>query len=676
MKKQTVEEKRQMPDFLHNERLRLLAIFLGLLALVGVVLAFTIDWILGLILIFVTAIILGFSFRTLAKITDDTNEYISDLSYRIKRGEQDALIRMPIGIIFLNDQKEIQWVNPYLQKYFGKEDLIGRELTAVDKQLGMLVNECWENKKITEVTWNDAHFELLIQSDINAVYLLDVTTSVNIEEKYQNTRLVLGQIFLDNYDEVTKTMDDETISNLNNYITNVLSDWAREYRCYLKRLDDDHFLLLGYRQALTRMENDKFTILDKIREATTKQNYPITLSMGIAYGVDDLTELSKLMQSNLDLALGRGGDQVVVCEIGGKSRYYGGKTNPMAKRTRVRARMISQALQEIITKADQVIVIGHARPDMDAIGACLGVRRICKMNDKQCWIVMDENHLHSDIQRLMDEVKRHPEMKRDFISAEDALEKATKNSLLIMVDHSKPSISINPEIYETMKNNVVIIDHHRRAEEFPENPVLVYIEPYASSACELITELFEYQTTSKEPVTKLDATAMLAGITVDTQSFSLRTGTRTFDAASYLLSVGADPEMLRHFMKENVESYMQRNHLIDLVEFYGKKQISAICAGEENTDYDPVSAAQAADSLLTVSGVVASYVITQRRNGQIGISARSNGEFNVQLVMEKLGGGGHLSNAATQLSDMTILEAKEKLLAILKEEHQNDSNTD
>ncbi|WP_179854480.1 DHH family phosphoesterase, partial [Ligilactobacillus animalis] len=217
---------------------------------------------------------------------------------------------------------------------------------------------------------------------------------------------------------------------------------------------------------------------------------------------------------------------------------------------------------------------------------------------KQCWIVLDQEDLHSDIERLLEELEQYPNIKGSIITPEMALEKATKDGLLIMADHSKPSMSIARPLYDKLKNRVMVIDHHRRGEEFPDNPILVYIEPYASSTCELITELFEYQSKDSEPINKLEATAMLTGIIIDTQSFALRTGTRTFDAASYLRSVGADLVMARHFMKESVNSYMQRNHLVERTEF---TEGEAICCGEEDRVYDPVIAAQVADSLLNVS---------------------------------------------------------------------------
>ena len=294
------------------------------------------------------------------------------------------------------------------------------------------------------------------------------------------------------------------------------------------------------------------------------------------------------------------------------------------------------------------------------------------MNGKQCWLVLDTDNLHSDIQRLLDEIDNYPDIKESIISPEEALQKATKKSLLLMLDLSKPSISMSPELYDQLKNRVIIIDHHRRGEEFPENPMLVYIEPYASSTCELITEMFEYQSRySDDPINKLEATAMLTGIVIDTKSFSLRTGTRTFDAASYLRSVGADSQMSQHFMKENVQSFLQRNHLIDRVEFVGNG--NAVVVGENDRAYDPVTAAQAADSLLTVSGVQASYVVTHRSEDIIGISARSNGETNVQIIMEKMGGGGHLSNAATQIEDRDILDVRKQLLDLIAQTEENNT---
>ncbi len=658
-----------LPAFLQNDRLRLIAVGLIAFAALGVILAFFIKFILGIFLLVLFAALVGTVFFALETVTTNTNKYISDLSYRIKRGEQEALIKMPIGILLYSEDNEIEWTNPYLQEYLGKKEVLGEKIATIDPELAKLITENEATNEPKTVRWGDNQFEIIIQEGIRVVYLLDITRYAKIEERYNDEQLAIGQVFLDNYDEITQTMTDKNIANLNNYVTNELSNWARHYGMFLKRVDDDHFFVMIYAQALQKIEADNFKILDRIRERTSKQNYPLTLSLGIAYGNTDLAKLATLSQSNLDLALGRGGDQVVVKAENEQARFYGGKTNPMEKRTRVRARMISQALQEVMSQVDQIFVMGHAQPDMDSLGACLGIRRIAAMNGKKCSIVVNQEHVHTDIQRLMAQLKADPNIGPDILTPDQAPELATDHSLLVMVDHSKPSISTSPILYQRLANRTIIIDHHRRGEEFPENPMLVYIEPYASSTCELITEMFEYQPKETEAINKLEATAMLAGITVDTKSFSLRTGTRTFDAASYLRSVGADAIMVQRLLKENVDNYIQKNHLIESIEFIQPNV--ALCLGEEDESYDPVIAAQAADTLLSLSGIDASFVIIRRPSGDVGISARSLGNVNVQVIMEQLGGGGHLSNAATQLEDTTVAAAREQLEQVLAKAEQD-----
>ena len=624
MKKIFSREK--IPFFLQNQQLRLLALVIFSLSLIMLVTGYLMNWIFGTVVLILIVMAVVISYNTLIELSSSANEYISDLSYRIKRGEQEALIQMPIGVMIFNSDQTIEWINPYLQRYFGDKDVLGYRLEDIEPTLAATLNAHLDEP--ATIRWQDYQFDVRVQQSTNTVYMMDVTKYAELTDQFEDEKLVIGQIFLDNYDEITQSMTDTDISNLNNYVTNELSKWTQMFGMYLKRLDDDHFFLLGYASSLRRVEENKFRILDRIRESTSKQNFPLTLSIGIAYGERNMNNLADLAQSNMDLALGRGGDQVVVKSEDEPARFYGGKTNPMEKRTRVRARMISQTLQELMNQSDQIFVQGHRQPDMDAVGACLGIRRIAAI-----------------------------------ISPEEALEKATDQSLLIMADHSKPSISMSQALYERLENRVMIIDHHRRGEEFPENPVLVYIEPYASSTCELITEMFEYQSHDAEPINKIEATAMLTGIVIDTKSFSLRSGSRTFDAASYLRSAGADSLLVQQFMKENVDSYLQRNHLIETVEFVN--QDMALCVGEDDQVYDPVTAAQAADSLLSMSGVDASFVITRREDGRVGISARSLGEINVQVYMEKLGGGGHLSNAATQIEGQSVEAVKQSLIDLL-----------
>ena len=643
--------------------------YLLLLTILSLCFAFTLNWVVGII-VFVIALVGGVtSVKQLRRLVIDANEYLNHLVYQIKQGQQEALLEMPVGLIMLNQRQEVEWINPYMARYFPLKRVVGKSLAEVDEELAQLVQQHADDTKPQVVTWRDRQFDFLVQKRYRVIYLMDVTKYEQISKRFKQEQIFLGNIYLDNYDELIQGMNDSNVSNLHNYVTSEISKWAQENQLLMKVIDDDNYLIIGHRSALQELERKKFNILDIIRENTSQQNSPVTLSVGISYGENNLIKLADTAQENLDLALGRGGDQVVVRAQDQPARFYGGKTNPMEKRTRVRARMISQALKELIDQADQLFVMGHKKPDMDSLGACLGIRRIAEMNGKECWIVVDDEQQHSDIQRLMREVDNYQNIKDHIISPSEALEKATANSLLVMVDHAKESITISPALYDQLQNRLVIIDHHRRGEEFPENPLLVYIEPYASSTCELITEMFEYQPREGKGLNKLEATTMLTGIQIDTKSFTKSAGTRTFDAASYLRSAGADGMMIQSFMKEDSQSFMQRNHLLARAEI--NDQI-AICAGEEDRYYDSVTAAQAADMLLQISNVDASFVITKRSDGGVGVSARSMGDFNVQVVMEKMGGGGHLANAATQISGKTVAEVKQELLNLLHQRVAKD----
>ena len=643
--------------------------YLLLLTILSLCFASTLNWVVGII-VFVIALVGGVtSVKQLRRLVIDANEYLNHLVYQIKQGQQEALLEMPVGLIMLNQRQEVEWINPYMARYFPLKRVVGKSLAEVDEELAQLVQQHADDTKPQVVTWRDRQFDFLVQKQHRVIYLMDVTKYEQISKRFKQEQIFLGNIYLDNYDELIQGMNDSNVSNLHNYVTSEISKWAQENQLLMKVIDDDNYLIIGHRSALQELERKKFKILDIIRENTSQQNSPVTLSVGISYGENNLIKLADTAQENLDLALGRGGDQVVVRAQDQPARFYGGKTNPMEKRTRVRARMISQALKELIDQADQLFVMGHKKPDMDSLGACLGIRRIAEMNGKECWIVVDDEQQHSDIQRLMREVDNYQNIKDHIISPSEALEKATANSLLVMVDHAKESITISPALYDQLQNRLVIIDHHRRGEEFPENPLLVYIEPYASSTCELITEMFEYQPREGKGLNKLEATTMLTGIQIDTKSFTKSAGTRTFDAASYLRSAGADGMMIQSFMKEDSQSFMQRNHLLARAEI--NDQI-AICAGEEDRYYDSVTAAQAADMLLQISNVDASFVITKRSDGGVGVSARSMGGFNVQVVMEKMGGGGHLANAATQISGKTVAEVKQELLNLLHQRVAKD----
>lgn len=656
-----------LPTFFRNQRLSGMAALVSFIAIVGAVLAWLVNWVVGIIWLVLVVIALIVIFRTLQDLSEQTTHYIENLSYRINRGEQESIIQMPLGVILCTAEGDIEWVNPYIQQLLGNETIVGSDLQHVSEQLAEIVT-LWPNeeKRVTELEWLGHVFQLQVQPELNAVYLMDRTAAAKVTADFENHKLFLGIVSLDNYDEVTEGMSDAEASTLRTYVTKTLSDWMADHEIYARRLSVDRYLLIGYRAALKKAENDKFNLLKTIRESTSVQNAQITLSIGIAYNEMAIDTLAENAQANLDLALGRGGDQVVVKSSTGSARFYGGNTNPMAKRTRVRARVISQALADLFDQADQVFVMGHKRPDMDSFGGALGVRRLAEMLGKPAWVVYEETgQEHSDIHLLLEQMSEDVSDEHALLTPNEVLAQMTDQSLLVIVDHSKPSLSESQDVYEALKNRVVIIDHHRRGEEFPEEPQLVYVESYASSTSELVTELFEYQPRRAQGLRRLEATAMLAGIQIDTKSFTLRSGTRTFDAASYLRAVGADGNLLQDFMKETVDSYRNRAHLIERAQIHDSV---AIAVGEDDVQYDSVVAAQASDSLLQMIGVTSSYVITRRDNDTVAVSARSTGIVSVQLIMEAMGGGGHLSNAATQVKDTSTEAVYETLLAELNKD--------
>ena len=625
---------------------------------------------LGFVFLFWICLFATLVYFSIQHINKKINEYAIDLAYKIRKGEQDAYLKMPIGMILYDTNENITWINPYLQKKLQRQNVIGIPLKELNERLYYQVKKQIQNQKENDIfTHVDKKYQVIVHSDIRMIYLTDITEYASIEEKYHEEQIVFGQIFLDNFSEVSQSLNDRRKSNLNNFVTNQLSSWAIHHNIFMKRVDDDRFIAFLNRKSLETLEKEKFDIMDKIRETTAKQNYPLTVSMGFSYPDkenSDVTypEIASYAQANLDLALGRGGDQVVVRSQNEDARFYGGKSNPMEKRTRVRARMVSQALKDLMEEASEIIVMGHQFPDMDAIGGCLGIRRIANMNQKKAWIVTNENQYSHDIHKLMDVIQEQKTLREDIITPEEALEKLTPNTLVILVDVSRPVIAASPEVLE-QANKIVVIDHHRRSQDFPKNPVLVYIEPYASSTGELITELFEYQNNYAESIQPIEATAMLGGIIVDTRNFTLRTGSRTFDAASYLKSVGADTILIQRLLKENVETYLLRSHLLNSLILLDNN--IGIVQGEEDTPYPTVVAAQTADMMLSMENIDASFVVTKREDGRIGISGRSLGNKNVQRVMEKMGGGGHLSNAATQLSDTTIEEAVIQLKEVISD---------
>lgn len=644
-----------------------------IIALLAIALLFYFNWLIGLIGAILLIMSFYYMYLSEKRYQYDQLEYISNLSYRVEGVGNDTLFQMPIGIILYNDSYEIEWINPYMKNFTEEENVIGKSLDIISKNIIPKIkseeteenvdNNKHEQKFMLKI--DEFEYVVFFDQQRQLLYFFDKTNELSLERENYEEQTVIAFIYLDNYEEISRNMTDNVKSRLNSKVTETLNKWAEDYGFYIKRTSQDRFIGILTRSVLDNVEESKFEVLDEVRQLVVEegQRNPVTLSMGIATGNVPVPELAQLAQSGLDLALGRGGDQITIRDESGKVSFYGGKTNPMEKRTRVRARVISHALKNLVEDSDNVIIMGHKAPDMDSLGATIGVLNIAKSNDKEGYIVFDQDDVLTGVSRVIEEIKEDGELWKHFISPTEAESIITEKSLIVVVDTHKPAMVAHTPLLKAT-DHVVVIDHHRRGEDFINQPVLVYMEPYASSTAELVTELIEYQPKQKK-LNALEATTLLAGIIVDTKSFALRTGARTFDAASYLRAKGADLVLIQKFLKENLSTYIRKGKLIENSYLY--KDSLAIAKASEGEKFNQVLIAQTADTLLTMNGVKAAFVISERDDKKISISARSLGNINVQVIMEKIDGGGHLTNAATQVKDKTIDEVESILIEAIDE---------
>lgn len=593
------------------------------------------------------------------------DNYVDDLSGHITTSSNKAIKHLPIGMIVLDENDHIEWVNQFMSEHL-TTNVISESVNEVFPNILKQLEKVQE----IEIEHENYHFRVRYSDNEHCLYFFNITEEVQTNQLYEDFKPIIMTLFLDNYDEITQNMNDTQRSEINSMVTRVISRWTSEYGIFFKRYNSDQFVAYLNQKILAEIENSNFNILSQLREKSVGYRAQLTLSIGVGEGTENLIDLGELSQSGLDLALGRGGDQVAIKNMNGNVRFYGGKTDPMEKRTRVRARVISHALKDILTEGDKVIVMGHKRPDLDAIGAAIGVSRFALMNNLEAYVVLNESDIDPTLRRVMDEIDKKPELKERFITSDDAWDMMTSKTTVVVVDTHKPEMVLDENVLNKA-NRKVVIDHHRRGESFISNPLLVYMEPYASSTAELVTELLEYQPTEQR-LTRLESTVMYAGIIVDTRNFTLRTGSRTFDAASYLRAHGADTILTQHFLKDDVDTYINRSELIRTVEVQDNGV--AIAHGSDDKIYHPVTVAQAADELLSLEGIEASYVVAKREDNLVGISARSLGAVNVQLTMEALGGGGHLTNAATQLKGVSVEEAIAQLQQAITEQMSRSEN--
>ena len=484
-----------------------------------------------------------------------------------------------------------------------------------------------------------------------AVYLYDETALHIALQEVDDQSLAVGMVYLDNYDEALEGVEEVRRSLLIALIDRKVNKYISAYDGICKKLEKDKYLVIMRKRAIAQLQESRFDLLEEVKTVNIGNEMAVTISIGV--GLDGLTYAQnyEFSRNAIDLALGRGGDQAVI-KTPDSITYYGGKSQQVEKNTRVKARVKAHALREIITGKDHVLVMGHRMPDADSFGAAVGIYRIALTLGRKAHIVL--NDAIPAIQPMVDLFRNNPEYEEDMIiGSQQAIETAGNNTVLVVVDVNKPSITECPDLLRFCKS-VVVLDHHRQGTETIENATLSYVEPYASSACEMVSEVLQY-TYDNIKMRSEEADCLYAGIIIDTNNFMVKTGVRTFEAAAFLRRNGADVTRVRKLFREDATEYKAKADAVSQAEIYKQSFAISICTAEDLPS-PTIIGAQAANELLNIKGVKASFVLTDYQ-GKIYISARSIDEVNVQIIMERMGGGGHLSTAACQMEGVGIIEA-------------------
>ncbi len=614
-------------------------------------------------------LLLVYSFFSRRRREKQLAAYIESITYDTENAKNNTLMNFPLPItVFRLDDSRIIWGN---EMFFSMCGATGARLDARIADMVPQFTGKWllEGKtqypELLEI--NGRKYRLhgnIIRSDsdndsgsaiMGIVYWVDVTEYDNIRLKYEETRPVAGIVVIDNLDELFKNQPDRIKNDIRDAVEDRLTQWCDEYSGILRRYDRDRYLVMFEKQDIEHMKLDKFKITEEMHQVESPNG--INASVSIAFGVDgtNLSETLQFADIGIELAISRGGDQTVI-----KDRlsfeFFGGRGFEVEKRTKVKSRVMANTLAELMRDSSRVFVMGHRFADLDAVGAAVGVCCLARSCGVKSSIVIDlnKNAAHA----LIDMVRAEPEYKDCFISPQEALLRADGRTLLVIVDTNRPEQVENPELLSEC-SRVAVIDHHRVAATYIQNAALGFIEPYASSTCELLTEILQ-EVIEQSDILKCEADAMLAGIVLDTKSFTLRTGDRTFDAAAYLRRAGADTTEVKKLLQTGMADTIARYKIMQSAELYRGVAIAAPTEPQNR-----IVAAQAADELLNISGVNASIVVAPDGNGGVFASARSIGELNVQLIMEKLGGGGNRSAAAVQFKDKSLPEAVHAVYAAI-----------
>lgn len=654
-----MDNKRITDFFIPNSNIYL--VIIGIL--VGVLYFYTIP--LAVIGSFLLVYLIYYKFKEADRSEEQWRQVVENLQLDMDAASQNIMMSLPFPLVILREDETILWYNSGFRTIWGSRDnLLNKKYTSVFEDFDFSsIKE--EGRTWTEYSLNDRHYRVYTNPVTNAkeeriflLYWIDQSDWKQLKGRYELERPVVAFLQVDNYDDIISSSNDSYRPLINAIIDQKIHAWCKEYHALVNKFEQDQYVLIFQQQDLIAMEEKRFNILDIMRETQSGNKIPITLSIGVGFSLDQsaFIPLKDMAKSALDIALARGGDQAVVRKNGNVS-YYGGKTQAVEKQTKTKARLKAHGIRELMENADKVFIMGHAMADVDSLGAALGMYRCAQFVGKKAFLVLDESNPSIDV--LYDEMKKQGYT--DMIIRGEVARKAwSPESLLVIVDVHKRDLVQDVELLEKSEKTIVI-DHHIRAENFIGEAVLTYIEPYASSTCELVAEIIEYIDDGIE-LTVLESTAMLAGIYMDTKGFTLKTGVRTFEAASFLRKKGADTLKAKAYLKDDLATLVAKSEALKEAEFLRKGIALAIV--DDRTDKVNLITAQTADALLNIQGVEASFVIAQNNDGAI-ISGRSYGSINVQRILEELGGGGHMTIAGAQLPGNTVRQAKVKLEAVI-----------
>lgn len=618
---------------------------------------------IGIILV----VVLYFYIRKIDEHNEDFFQaYIDEMDYSFDEITKNIVFQMPFPIVILEEGKIIKWHNSNFKELFEAKNLIGKSINSFVSDFNEIDFSKESDKAIT-VNIYDKTFEFYYSTikrekygkELTFVYGIDNTSDENIKKIFKDRRLVVLSMYIDNYDDLRQSTKASDRSSLTGEIDRIIMNYFEKYGAMVRKYENDRYMVIIHYDDYVKIYESKFKILDLVREVKKGNSIEPTLSVGVGLSGSKPIDIYEESRVSIDIALSRGGDQVVIKE-GDNYEYYGGKSKATEKISKVRSRVISQALKRMVENSSKVFVMGHNNPDMDSFGSALGIYEGIKSIGKDCYFVL--NGVNKPIENIYNKTIEDLEGFRENIVTEiRALELMDQGSLVIVTDNHRKNSTEAPSILDKT-DQIVIIDHHRRGNDYIRNATISYIEPYASSASELVTEILNYFDESfkaRVPV----AEALLAGLTVDTKNFVYQTGVRTFEAASILKRWGADSIIIKRMFKDDFQIVKYKSEVI--ADSTVVNDFIAIGHFNREMDGSTLIASQAADDLLNIKGVRASFVLT-KSNDRIHISGRSLGDISVQLILERIGGGGHLTSAATQL-DMSIDEAEVMLKKAIKE---------